>query len=257
MPQKLQNGSVSVPAKHELAILIKECRPVSFQDAIMSPTPKLEKISEAYGHDYAAGLVAATLTELTIVLSFDVSAPMIEAAADSIAQRWPDVRISDLKLFKTKVMSGEIGGQLYRLDARTFCLMFDEYYQKRFDVMDGLLDRKNTASLRVEGDGVLPVEQVVKAYDTLKAKAEKERADKKHRDKVKNMTLEEICLESKLPYQSIKDGIREQAETDFAEAGDIELVFETYLDILERKVLDEARKDRSVLNQFLTPSSTK
>lgn len=257
MQPKSQNVSVT-----ELQKQLTEFNVTAYDQAILAPTPKLSKITEVHGHDIALGLVAAVLTEISTLLSFPVTSAMIEAAADIIAQRWNDVKVSDLILFKSKVISGEIGGQLYRLDARTFTMLFDEYYTKRLDVVEGLLERKNTVPLRGKDEGLMTMEQILKSKpvektpDQLKAEKEamygklKQNAEEKHdrekwQAKSKNMDLETMCKVLEVSHDEVKRIALEDCKEAWDES--CAMPFDVHFKNHMQRLQNEGRKDSAVL----------
>lgn len=106
-------------------------RELSVSEAITSGLPTLRKVELISGQAAASALVAAELIRLMSVLNFQVKTEMIEAAADGIAYRFPDVNTADLMLFRLQVQRGELGGEIYRIDTRTLVRLFEDYYERR------------------------------------------------------------------------------------------------------------------------------
>lgn len=227
---------------------------LNFDEAILSKLPKLSVIAEKSGYDVASALVAKVLSEISQILAFPVAVEMIEAAADIICQKWNDVNINDLKLFKYKVVSGEIGGQLYRLDARIFCQMFSEYYSKRLDEFESLLERKNTTPDDVP---LLPMAEILKkrnpepdkktweALQKMKQQAQDVRDREAWQKRSKNMDLEMMCKAVGVDYYSLLSVAKADCEEVFDSTG--AMPFDAYYKNHIQRIQIEARKDSSIL----------
>jgi hypothetical protein len=247
--KELQLHTSNLP---DLITHYKDIRPVSFEQGIKAPSPKLEKVAAVLGEQAASGIVSACLTEITMNLAFDVSEGMIRAAADAISSRWNDIKVAELKLFKEMVLSGAIGGKLYRLDTRVFCELFEEFYLRRLDAFETLVDRKYT------DEGLKPLQELLNdkkkdmtakdLYGPLKEAATKEKELELWRLKSKNMDLEMMCKNLHVPYSSVLDLCDKDCREIWDESSVVpyDAFFKNHLQRLQI----EAKKDPAVLMAY-------
>ena len=242
------------PSMVELNEIIIQYKPVDFEDAILAPIPKLERIVSVYGQEYASGIVSVTLIEISQLMAFAITPEMIKATADIFIERWPDLKPSEIKLFKNKILNASIGDKLFRLDVRVFCELMESFYEQRLDVIETLRERKETEYLR-EGNKELTTEQIQDNYKKLKAEALKKEQIKEYKKQVNFKSLDEICDECKVDKLDLYDKIRTEAETEFAD-GIEGMTFETYLAIKTNAVLIQARKNPDYLKELIKNETT-
>lgn len=230
---------------------VESGKPNDYTDLIVSKSPKFLPFISQHGKMALKGLIGLVFTEISNLLRFETNSAMIDAAADVIIQDFPDTKLDDLKMFKDDMIRGKVGGKLFGWDARTIVECWQDYYAKREDVFAAAREAKFAEEKRQYQESYIASSDKIKdLYAGLRQSASQQRLEQSYREKVRTMTLEEICTEAKLDYSAVMENIKEQARTDWADSG-MELTFELYLDVLTHKILLEARKNVDALGRYV------
>jgi hypothetical protein len=217
-------------------------KPSDYRELVVMPCPKFRQFAAKHGEASTITLITMILTEVAGLMRFTVTGDMITAAAEIIYQEWPDTKMSDLHLFKRKVLSGAIGGKLFGNDTRTMCELWREYYSTREDVFADDREAKYIEEKKSYQEGWDKLMgSMPEKYKALRKIEEDKRSLKVYQANASKLTLEGLCREYGVSY----DRLVQNARADCLEqikAQNSEVDLEWYLGFHLKSVLQHVRK---------------
>lgn len=241
---------------NELFRILKEVEPFDFKDIISSPSPTFKAISEFHGKQISRSVIGVSLSEISKLLSFNITDEMIAECAKNIDIDFFDCKIDDMAFFKSKLMRNQLNTELYRNDALVLYKLFHEYYTQRADSYAEYFEQRAISQKNDEKSGIKSLYDNAPQWyrDNMDRIAEKMKI-KNEEDvtviPVQNMLLEEICFINKISYTHIAQKILYVAEQEFAVNDDKTLDLDFFKSVVFAKVQYEARKDPESLRKFL------
>lgn len=247
----------SFPSLVSLPSLISNCSVMNFNEAIRASLPTLKQVEFNYGKEKASGLVAVCLTDICLGLAFDVNPHMLKIAADEVAERWYDLKLSDLRLFRKMYLSGEIGAKpskTFRIDTKVILEAFNDYYIQRAEVYADIAEERNRHPKdEYDTSKCIPMPDYVKeSFKRLEAKRiEKMRLVDENRPKPSHKkTLEEISESEGIDILKLSEAIKSKAERRRVEEN-LTIPMMLILQAEMASVLYEARQDGSYLHKLI------
>lgn len=222
-------------------------KPETYRDIVNCPSPKFKPFIAQYGVEPLKALICKVIMEAANMLRFDTSPDMISGAAELIITDFPDTKLSDLKMFKDDIIRGKVGGKLFGFDSRNIYECWKEYYALREDVFAEDREEKYQEQKKEYNEAWGRMAMPEK-YAILRKAGEDRTSLKAYQANTSNMSLERICEEYGVSFETVK----KNAEKDCAEAWteDSGVDFEWYVEWHLKSVLMHVRKCYENLLQY-------
>ncbi len=209
----------NLPALVSLPSIVSNCSVMTIDEAIRSDLPSLKRLESKYGRESISALVATCLIDICYGLAFEVNEKMLKVTADMVVERWYDLKLSDLKLFKTMYLTGEIGAKpskTFRIDSKVFLEAFDDYYKKRAEEYAVIAEERNrNPKDEYDTSKCIPMPDYVKeTYERIEREkvAKRLAADQSRPRPINRMTLDEIADLEGVDKVRLAEAIRSRAE---------------------------------------------
>ena len=246
----------NLPSLVSLPSIISNCSVLTIDEAIKSDLPSLKRLEAKYGRESISALVATCLIDICYGLAFEVNEKMLKVTADMVVERWYDLKLSDLKLFKTMYLTGEIGAKpskTFRIDSKVFLEAFDDYYKKRAEEYAVIAEERNrNPKDEYDTSKCIPMPDYVKeTYQRIERnKAAKMLNVEAPAKPIKRMTLDEIADLECIDKVRLAEAIRSRAEArQKSEKLPIELILQSEM----AAVLFAARQNPKYLHELVKP----
>ncbi len=250
-------------------------QPRTYRDVVACSSRKFPAFAKDHGEEALEAVVIMVLSRITEALAYDIRPVMIIESARAIIQDWPDTKLSALLMFKNEILSGRVGGKLFRWDARVIVECWREYYlnqenefadfrekqwelQKKKEGEPDPLPGSYPPTLNPEEFKMLPSEsqaallkQFKEAKQNLADLGAKELKAFRDRKARASMSLEQLCNLYEIDFKKVEAAILE----DYIEALKKTNVpaenEENFKRFFFKRVHYEAQNDANFLAQYL------